>query len=101
LKPALEESLPARLFAHVPILVGCFSLRREISWLHLADNSLNCLGIMASEDRKNEAPLANKPTASDGNKADILASENVDPVLNAKMRLINDVFPTRRSSTLW
>ena len=48
---------------------------------------------MASDEQKTETPLAPKDSVpeSDYGKADILASENVDPVLNAKMRLVNNV----------
>jgi len=51
---------------------------------------------MSSEEQKTETPLAAKDSASESNysKTDILASENVDPVLNAKMRLVNNVLST-------
>ena len=61
-----------------------------------------CLGIMSSEEQKIESHLAIEDSASESNysKADILASENVDPVLNAKMRLVNNVtYPTTQSSS--
>jgi hypothetical protein len=52
---------------------------------------------MSSEEQKTETPLAAKDLASESNysKTDILASENVDPVLNAKMRLVNNVLSTQ------
>jgi hypothetical protein len=44
-----------------------------------------------------ETPVPYRDAASeiDFSKTDILAGENVDPVLNAKMRLINNVFQPR------
>jgi hypothetical protein len=58
---------------------------------------------MASEELKNDAPqmYMDSVLESSNGKTDLLSLENVDPVLNAKMHLVNNVSTTQKTRMLY
>jgi hypothetical protein len=81
--------------APVASIIPSFAATLAVSTCRVS--SPKCLGIMSAEEKKDETTLAFKDSATEStfSKEDILASENVDPVLNAKMRLVNNVLHAR------